>query len=104
MSRLTSSRKSITPPGGQIVAKPQGTKRLKPAFFAAVATFICASSDRAEMALMNMSNPESKGAKSPSGDDTSAMRILTPLFTRPFTLGLSADEGRIKTVISCFLL
>jgi len=92
----------MTPPAGQTVANPHGTKRLTPAFFAAVARFICDSSAMGEMALMKISVPESKGANSSGGDEMSAMRSLTPLLSRSCTSGLFADNGRIRAVTSCF--
>jgi hypothetical protein len=91
----------MTPHGGQTVPNPQGTKRLTPAFFAAVATFISAAMERPDMALMKISTPESKGASSSGEDEMSAMRILTPLLVRSFTSGFSADEGRTRAVTAC---
>lgn len=85
-----------------MVPNPQGTKRLTPAFFATVARSISALIELAVMALMRTSTPESRGTSSSGEAEMSATRSLTPLLTRSFTSGFSADEGLTRAVTACF--
>ncbi len=100
--RLTSSRKIMTPPGGQNRREFARNKALNARFIRCDCYVFCRNIENPEIALMKISVPESKGPSSSGGDNMSAMRILMPLLMRSCTSGFFADEGRMRAVTSCF--
>ena len=80
--------------------KPQGTKRLTPAFAAASTRGSCASWAEALIALITVSIPESRGTSASTLPSRLPITIFNPLSLSLFTEGLLADDGWMKIEMS----
>lgn len=99
--RLTSSLSHIIPPGGHMVMKPHGTKRLTPALLAALARGICSCCSAGPTQLITMSIPSMTSLRDSSEPLMSHFRISMPRSCSFAMAGFWADLGRTRATTSC---